>query len=39
VKRFAELDAIGQVLKQQPREVVTEMIAEAIDWLDLDAAD
>jgi DNA-binding NarL/FixJ family response regulator len=37
VKRFAEIGAIGYVLKQQPREVVAHMIAEAIDSLDLDA--
>ncbi len=37
VKRFAELGAIGYVLKQQSREVVTEMIADALDSLDLDA--
>ncbi len=36
IKRFAEIGAIGYVLKQQPREVVTEMIAEALDSLDLD---
>ena len=38
VKRFAELGAIGYVLKQQPREVVAGMIAEAIDLLDLEGA-
>ncbi len=37
VKRFAEIGAIGYVLKQQPREIVARMIAEAIDSLDLDA--
>ncbi len=37
VKRFAEYGAIGYVLKQQPRKVVTEMIADALDSLDLDA--
>ena len=36
VKRFADLGVIGYVLKQQPREVVTEMIAEALDLLDLE---
>jgi DNA-binding NarL/FixJ family response regulator len=39
VKRFAELGAIGYVLKQQPREVVTKMIAEALDLLDLDSTE
>lgn len=39
VKRFAEIGAIGYVLKQQSREVVTEMIAEALDSLDCGAAD
>ena len=38
VKRFAEIGAIGYVLKQQPREIVTEMLAEAIDSLDVDEA-
>jgi CheY-like chemotaxis protein len=36
IKRFADLGVIGYVLKQQPREQVTEMIAEALDLLDLD---
>lgn len=35
VKRFADLGALGYVLKQQPREVVTRMIAEALDSLEL----
>jgi DNA-binding NarL/FixJ family response regulator len=39
VKRFADLGVIGYVLKQQPREVVTGMIAEALDLLDLDATE
>jgi DNA-binding NarL/FixJ family response regulator len=39
VKRFAGLGAIGYVLKQQPREVMTGMIAEALDLLDLDSTE
>lgn len=38
VKRFVEMGAIGYVLKQQPREVVINMIAEAIDLLEVEGA-
>jgi len=36
VRRFAELGAIGYVLKQQPREALSQTIAGILDSLDLD---